>query len=81
MHPAYVNDSEAEASGTGGFLDYLRAGADLYRTVRGDPALPAPPIVVPRAGLAAPVPWHMKPLVWVAAAVLLLGGLILALRK
>ena len=77
----YDQTSSLESSS---FLDSLlglaRGGVEIYREVnRPDPvaALPA----VPRAGLAAPVPWHMKPLVWVAAAVLLLGGLFLALRK
>lgn len=82
MHPAYVNDSEAEASSSGGLLDFLKVGADIYRTSRNDPAKPSPVApAVPRAGLAAPVPWYKRPMVWAGAAVLLLLGVLLVRRK
>ena len=82
MNVAHVNDSEAEVSGSNGFLDFLKVGADIYRTSRSDPAaLPAPAPAVPRPGLAAPVPWYKKPLVWVGAAGLVLVGWLLVRRK
>lgn len=61
-------------------LGLARGGVSIYReaTIPG-PTAPLP--AVPRAGMAAPVPWHMRPLVWVAAAVLIVGGLLLARRK
>lgn len=61
-------------------LGLARGGLSIYREVNA-PGPTAPLPAAPRPGMAAPVPWHMKPIVWAAAAVLILGGLLLALRK
>lgn len=60
-------------------LGLARGGVSIYREATA-PAPTAPLPALPRAGMAAPVPWHMKPMVWVAAAVLIVGSLLLARR-
>lgn len=77
MNPAYINESEAEASGYG-LLDYIRGGIDLYRVAQGDPV---PPPVVPRIAPAAPATWYQRPLVWAAGAALLVGAVFLLRRR
>jgi hypothetical protein len=61
-------------------LGLARGGLSIYREVN-TPGPTAPLPAAPRPGMAAPVPWHMKPMFWAAAAALLLGGLLLARRK
>lgn len=76
MNEAYVNDLEYEAQSSGGLLDWLKAGADIYKSVT-PPATPAPPPAPTQpVGQARFSPWLIG-----GAVVALVAGLWLALRK
>lgn len=83
MYPAYINDSEAEAEASGGLLDWLKAGTELFRVIREDGRTTNTGVVppVPRPPQAAPVPWYKQPMVWAGAAVLLLVGVLIVRSK
>lgn len=79
MNDAYVLDSERATAASPGLLDYLRAGADIYRQVIAPtPASPAgPPRPVPIPG-----PLASRFNLWAIGAALVAGvGLLLLLLR
>lgn len=79
MNEAYVNDLEYEAQSSGGLLDWLRAGADIYRTVNPPPtAQPLAP--VPRSALTGQA-FNWKPFAVIGGLLALVVGAVLLFRK
>lgn len=77
MNAATVSALESESQSSG-LLDWLKAGTDLYSTIRGNPVIPPAP-VVPKVVSAPPFNW--QPVAIVGGVVALVIAAVLFFRK